>query len=210
VCAEGIGDPHRARVVARDNDEFASGRGELDEGGVERLVRAVEVEVVGVDVGDERDGLVVEQERPVGFVGFDDEQLARAPSSSREVMIMPVDVVLPWAPATAMRRCPLMSQARACERCSTGMPRSTARRYSGLSGQRAPVKTSASASPRLDASCPMVTVAPRSRSASVLWFSLRSDPVTVCPAARKRRAMPLMPDPPMPTKWTVPSAPGRA
>ncbi len=40
---------------------------------------------------------------------------------------------------TAISRCWLISQASACERCSTGMPRSTAARYSGLSGQSAPV-----------------------------------------------------------------------
>ena len=36
---------------------------------------------------------------------------------------MPVEVVLPCAPATATRRRRLISQASACERCSTGMPR---------------------------------------------------------------------------------------
>ena len=101
------------------------------------------VEVVGVDVRDQRDRGVVEQERAVGLVGLDDEQLAGAasPSStpsdcdhaavdearvgaepSRPVTIMPVEVVLPCAPATETRRCSLISQASACERCSTGMP----------------------------------------------------------------------------------------
>ena len=53
-------------------------------------------------------------------------------------MIMPVDVVLPCAPATETSRCPEMSHASACERCSTGSPRSRASWYSGLSCQSAP------------------------------------------------------------------------
>ena len=68
-------------------------------------------------------------------------KLGSSPSSSRPVMIMPVDVVLPCAPATDTRRWPAMSQARACERCSTGSPRSRASWYSGLSCHSAPVTT---------------------------------------------------------------------
>ena len=52
--------------------------GEVDEGLLERVARPVVVEVVGVDVRDERDRGVVEQERPVGLVGLDDEELALA------------------------------------------------------------------------------------------------------------------------------------
>ena len=68
-------------------------------------------------------------------------KLGSSPSSSRPVMIMPVDVVLPCAPATDTRRWPAISQASACERCSTGSPRSSASWYSGLSCQSAPVTT---------------------------------------------------------------------
>ena len=66
----------RAGVVGGDDDELARPVGEVDEGLLERLERAVVVEVVGVDVGDERDRGVVEQERPVRLVGLDDEELA--------------------------------------------------------------------------------------------------------------------------------------
>ena len=65
-------------VVGRDDDELARPVGEVDEGLLEGLARAVVVEVVGVDVRDERDRGVVEQERAVGLVGLDDEQLAVA------------------------------------------------------------------------------------------------------------------------------------
>ncbi len=123
-------------------------------------------------------------------------------------MIMPVDVVLPCAPATDTSRWPAMSQASACERCSTGSPRSRASWYSGLSCQSAPVTTSASASPTLAASCPIAISAPRSRRAAMFAESRTSDPVTRCPAPRNSRAMPLMPEPPMPTKCTAPSSAG--
>ena len=42
------------------------------------VLGAVVVEVVGVDVRDERDRGVVEQERAVRLVGLDDEELALA------------------------------------------------------------------------------------------------------------------------------------
>jgi hypothetical protein len=53
--------------------------------------------------------------------------------------IMPVEVVLPCAPATETSRRPPMSQCSACERWMTCSPRSLARRNSGFSGQIAPV-----------------------------------------------------------------------
>ena len=95
------------------------------EGVLEGVLGAVVIEVVGVDVRDERDRGVVEQEGAVGFVGLDDEQLALArcraatprlrddaavdearvvAELAQAVTIMPVEVVLPCAPATATRR----------------------------------------------------------------------------------------------------------
>ena len=127
-------------------------------------------------------------------------KLGSSPSPSRPVTIMPVEVVLPWAPATATSRCRLISQASACERCSTGRPFGRASWYSGLSCQSAPVTTSVSASPTLAASWPIAISAPSSRSSCTASVSRRSEPVTGKPASRKRRAMPLMPEPPMPTK----------
>src|SRR6218665_4029068 len=35
-----------------------------------------------------------------------------------------------------------------------------------------------------------------------------SDPVTLCPAVRKRRAIPLIPEPPIPTKCSAPALSG--
>ena len=55
-------DAHGARVIARDGDELARVEGEIDERLVKGVVVSVVVEVVGVDVGDERDGRVVQQE----------------------------------------------------------------------------------------------------------------------------------------------------
>ena len=51
--------------------------GEIDEGAHERLARTVEVEVLGVDVRDECDRGVVQQERAVGLVRLDDEEIVR-------------------------------------------------------------------------------------------------------------------------------------
>ncbi len=108
-----------AGVVGRQHHELTHRGREAHEGVVDRLARAVVVEVIGVHVRDERDGGVVQHERAVGFVGLDDEELpaprcelvpsdsmtppltklGSAPSSMSAVMIMPVEVVLPCAPA---------------------------------------------------------------------------------------------------------------
>jgi hypothetical protein len=82
---EGARHPARAGVVGRHDHELARRGRELDEGRVEGVVRAVVVEVVGVDVGDERDRRVVEQERAVRLVGLDDEEVVRpAPRAHAE------------------------------------------------------------------------------------------------------------------------------
>jgi len=73
-------------------------------------------------------------------------KVGSAPIARSAVTIMPVDVVLPCAPATLTSRRPPTSQWSACERWMTATPRSLARRYSGFSGQIAPVKTTASTS----------------------------------------------------------------
>ena len=79
-------------------------------------------------------------------------KVGSAPRSRRAVTIMPVEVVLPWAPATETRRRPPISQYSACERWMTGIPRSFAVTNSGFSGQIAPVWITVSASPRFAAS----------------------------------------------------------
>ena len=75
VVSECFRDAHRAGIVARDDDGFACLVRELDERGIERIVRSVVVEVVGIDIRDECDGRVVEQKRAVGLVGLDDEKV---------------------------------------------------------------------------------------------------------------------------------------
>ena len=117
-------------------------------------------------------------------------------------MIIPVEVVLPWAPATATRRRPRVSQARATARWTTGTPAARAARNSGLSSAMAPVTTRVSAEPMLAASCPIVISMPCERRDSTVSVERMSDPVTRCPAAEKRSAMPLIPAPPIPTKCT--------
>ena len=89
---------------------------------LERLVAAVVVEVLGVDVGDHRDHGREAQERAVALVGLGDEQRARAearacgarpaastrppttavgssPAASSTCATSEVVVVLPWLPA---------------------------------------------------------------------------------------------------------------
>lgn len=74
-CEPGA-DPQRPGVVAGDHDSLGGGVSKLHERLVERLVRAVVVQVVGIHVGDQRDRGVVQQERAIGFVGLDDEEVA--------------------------------------------------------------------------------------------------------------------------------------
>ena len=71
-------DALRAGVVGADDDRLARLVAEGDERVVERVARAPVVEVVGIDVRDERDRRVVEQERAVGLVGLDHEQVVRS------------------------------------------------------------------------------------------------------------------------------------
>src|SRR5690606_41702897 len=56
---------------------FRSTLDELQERALERLVRLVKVEVLGVDVGDDRDRRSEAQERAVALVRLRDEQVAR-------------------------------------------------------------------------------------------------------------------------------------
>ena len=102
---------------------------------------------------------------------------------------MPVEVVLPWAPATETSRCRAMSQCSACERCSTGMPRSCAPEYSGLSGHSAPVYDD-----RVGVAEVGCVVPDRDRGAQVAqrlqcWdSSSRSEPVTGMPGVEEHVA----------------------
>ena len=78
---------HRAGVVGGDHDRLACGVGEPDERIVEGLMAAIGLEMIGVDVGDQRDGGVVEQEGLVRFVGLDDEQVVLARAARGAVLL---------------------------------------------------------------------------------------------------------------------------
>ena len=136
-------------------------------------------------------------------------KLGSAPSSSRPVTIMPVDVVLPCAPATddealagdepgERLRAVQHRAARARGRAGTrGCPARARRSRRACRRRRRWRRRGRSRSRR------------RARAARAMFAESRtSEPVTRCPAPRKRRAMPLMPEPPMPTKCTAPSSAG--
>ena len=117
-----------------------------------------------------------------------------------------IDVVevLPAVPVTAASLRPRVSAASAVERCSTVRPRSRAAASSGLLSRIAvDTTTVAGGSGRCAGSCPRCTSAPSARSASTAADSRASEPVTRSPLASRMRAIPLIPAPPMPMKWTV-------
>ena len=67
--------PHRTRVVAGHHHELFRTLGKRHEGSIERVMAAVVVEMICVDIRDERHGRVIQQERSIGFVGLHDEEL---------------------------------------------------------------------------------------------------------------------------------------
>ena len=97
---------------------------ELDEGVLDRVEAAVMVEMLGIDVGDDRDRAVEPQEAAVALVGLDHHPVAVAepgvgavalmmpplitvgsiPPASSSAAIIEVVVVLPCVPATATVR----------------------------------------------------------------------------------------------------------
>ncbi len=122
---------------------------EVEEGRLKRLERAVVIEVLGVDVGDHRDGGRELHERAVGLVGFGHEILAltqpgvrserraacrRSPRSDRgrawrsTVATSEVVVVLPCEPAMAMPYFRRISSASISARGITGICRAHAPR----------------------------------------------------------------------------------
>ena len=114
-------------------------------------------------------------------------------------------VVLPCAPATVTARRPFISNARMSLRCTMRMPRSCAATISGLSGLMALEYTTVSAPRTLSACWPISTVMPRDRSRSVFEPSSRSEPSTSTPRSWSISASTLIPAPPMPMKWVLPS-----
>ena len=129
------------------------------------------------------------------------------PQACSATVVIDVVVVFPCVPATATARRSTMSEARAPERCRIRSPRRWASTSSGLSLRMAEEMTSVSASPRLSAECPIITVAPRVRSTSTTLDSFASDPETSTPFMTMIRAIPDIPEPPIPMKWTAPSSP---
>ena len=120
-----------------------------------------------------------------------------------------VDVVFPWEPATARTFLPCIIHRRASERCNTTSPFTRACMSSGLLSRTALETTTVSAPLRWEASCPIKTVIPASRSESATSESDRSDPLTSSPFSLSTRAIPLIPEPAIPIQCTRPSSSGR-
>jgi hypothetical protein len=122
------------------------------------------------------------------------------PPSARMLATRLVVVVLPWVPAMAMPCLRRISSASIWARGTTGMWRSRAATTSGLSALTAVDTTTASARHVFGgmADHHACALAFRRRVAAL---SPRSEPLTVKPRLASTSAMPLMPEPPMPTKW---------
>jgi hypothetical protein len=112
-----------------------------------------------------------------------------------------VVVVLPWVPAMATPFWRRISSASITARGTTGSSLAWAATTSGLSALTAVEVTRQSAPAMCAASCPMCTRAPRSARRWAAAPMDRSLPEMVKPWLSSTSAMPLMPAPPMPTKW---------
>src|SRR6185503_19123125 len=124
------------------------------------------------------------------------------PARSSTTAIIDVVVVLPCEPATAIENRSRISSASISARGMTGMPRRVASTTSGFEGRTADDTTTTCASPMFSALCPSCTRTPNfsaSRFATADRFT--SDPLTSNPRLARSSAIPLMPIPPMPTKW---------
>src|SRR5512134_145792 len=118
------------------------------------------------------------------------------------VETMEVVVVLPWVPAMAMPYFIRISSASISARGITGIFRRCASRSSGLSGRTAEeTTTTCPSSGTLSAAWDGKTVAPIRSRRSVVSDRRRSEPDTRYPRFRSSSAIPLIPMPPMPTKW---------
>ena len=124
------------------------------------------------------------------------------PARSSTSAIIDVVVVLPCAPATAIANRRRISSASISARGMTGMFRRTASTTSGFLALTAEVTTTTSAPPTCSAACPMATRTPSPASRSVTCDRRWSDPVTTYPRLASSSAMPLIPMPPTPMKWT--------
>ena len=121
---------------------------------------------------------------------------------------MVVVVVFPCVPATATFDLRRISSASISARRTIGMPSRRASLSSGFELLIAEDTTATSAPARCDASCPRKTFAPSLSRRAVMGVADRSDPCTWYPWFSSTSAMPDMPIPPIPMKWTGPSLNG--
>ena len=124
------------------------------------------------------------------------------PASASTLATRLVVVVLPCVPATAMPCFRRISSASIIARGTTGILRARAAATSGLSSFTALEITTASALATLLRG--MAHDAPSRPGVfrrCVAALSSRSEPLTSKPRLSSTSAMPLMPEPPMPTKW---------
>ena len=132
-------------------------RRRLRVGSLDRLVSAVEVEVVGLHAGHDGHVGLVDEERPVALIGFGHEDVTRAEVGVGAVLGQltsdgerRVDSAGLQSDGEHRRRrglavgagdrdpsAPRMTDARACDRCRTRSPRARAARSSTLSSRMA-------------------------------------------------------------------------
>src|SRR5712671_1880975 len=126
------------------------------------------------------------------------------PACSSTVAMRLVVVVFPWDPAMATASLRRISSASISARRITGMPRARAATASGLVARRTAleVTTTSTSGPTFSARCPSTILPPSEARRRVISLSFRSDPLTPYPRFKRSSAMPLIPMPPMPTKWT--------
>src|SRR5512134_1903099 len=124
------------------------------------------------------------------------------PAVASTVATIEVVVVFPCVPAIAMPYFMRISSASISARGITGIFRRCASRTSGLSARTAEETTTTWPSGGMFAAeCPVRTTAPSFSSRSVVSDRRRSDPDTRYPRFRSSSAIPLIPMPPIPTKW---------
>src|SRR5271166_245792 len=124
------------------------------------------------------------------------------PPAASTVAIIDVVVVLPCMPATAIPYLRRMSSASISARWMTGIFRRRASITSGLRSFTAELVTTTPAPTTLAAAWPSKMVAPSDARRSVMGVWRRSEPLTVLLRLRRISAMPLIPMPPIPMKWT--------
>ncbi len=124
------------------------------------------------------------------------------PASARTLATRLVVVVLPWVPATAMPCFKRINSASIIARGTTGILCARAATTSGLSSFTALDTTTASAAAMFSAAWPCTTLAPSFFRRCVTALSFKSEPLTSKPRLNSTSAMPLIPEPPMPTKCT--------